>query len=48
MRNNREAFDRWAIVPRMAHGVTRRDLSVELLGTRLSSRSCWHPWAPAS
>ena len=37
MRNNREAFDRWAIVPRMAHGVTRRDLSVELLGTRLSS-----------
>ena len=22
MRNNRAAFDRWAIVPRMAHGVT--------------------------
>ena len=37
MRNNRAAFDRWAIVPRMAHGVTRRDLSVDLLGTRLSS-----------
>jgi isopentenyl diphosphate isomerase/L-lactate dehydrogenase-like FMN-dependent dehydrogenase len=37
MRNNREAFDRWAIVPRMAHGITRRDLSVEVLGKRLSS-----------
>jgi isopentenyl diphosphate isomerase/L-lactate dehydrogenase-like FMN-dependent dehydrogenase len=37
MRNNRAAFDRWAIVPRMAHGVTSRDLSVDLLGTRLSS-----------
>jgi len=37
MRNNRAAFDRWAIVPRMAHGVTSRDLTVDLLGTRLSS-----------
>jgi lactate 2-monooxygenase len=35
MRNNRAAFDRWAIVPRMAHGNTTRDLSLELLGTRL-------------
>jgi isopentenyl diphosphate isomerase/L-lactate dehydrogenase-like FMN-dependent dehydrogenase len=35
MRNNRAAFDRWAIVPRMAHGNTVRDLSVDLLGTRL-------------
>jgi lactate 2-monooxygenase len=35
MRSNREAFDRWSIVPRMAHGVTQRDLSVELLGTTL-------------
>lgn len=35
MRNNRAAFDRWAIVPRMAHGNTTRDLSVDLLGTRL-------------
>lgn len=35
MRNNRTAFDRWAIVPRMAHGNTTRDLSVDLLGTRL-------------
>ncbi len=35
LRNNRAAFDRWAIVPRMAHGNTTRDLSVDLLGTRL-------------
>ncbi len=35
MRNNRAAFDRWAIVPRMAHGNTTRDLSLDLLGTRL-------------
>lgn len=35
MRNNRAAFDRWAIVPRMAHGNTTRDLSCELLGTTL-------------
>jgi lactate 2-monooxygenase len=35
MRSNREAFERWSIVPRMAHGVTERDLSVDLLGTRL-------------
>jgi lactate 2-monooxygenase len=37
MRNNREAFDRWQIVPRMAHGITDRDLSVELLGRRLAT-----------
>nr|MCW2728064.1 lactate 2-monooxygenase [Aeromicrobium sp.] len=37
MRNNRTAFDRWAIVPRMAHGGATRDLSVNLLGTELSS-----------
>jgi lactate 2-monooxygenase len=37
MRNNRAAFDRWTIVPRMAHGVTSRDLSVEILGQRLTS-----------
>lgn len=37
MRNNRAAFDRWAIVPRMAHGVAERDLSVNLLGTRLAA-----------
>jgi isopentenyl diphosphate isomerase/L-lactate dehydrogenase-like FMN-dependent dehydrogenase len=37
MRNNRAAFDRWAIVPRMAHGGATRNLSVDLLGTRLAS-----------
>jgi lactate 2-monooxygenase len=37
MRRNREAFDRWAIVPRMAAGAVDRDLSAELLGTRLPS-----------
>lgn len=37
MRNNRAAFDRWAIVPRMAHGGATRDLSVDVVGTRLSS-----------
>ena len=37
MRNNRAAFDRWAIVPRMAHGVAERDLSVDVLGTQMSA-----------
>ncbi len=32
---NRRAFDRWAVVPRVAHGQAVRDLSVELLGRRL-------------
>jgi len=35
MRNNREAFDRWAIVPRMLRGVGARDLSTTVLGTDL-------------
>jgi lactate 2-monooxygenase len=35
MRNNRAAFDRWAVVPRMAHGEAVRDLSVQLLGQTL-------------
>ncbi len=35
MRNNREAFDRWAIVPRMLRGVGERDLSTSVLGTDL-------------
>ncbi|KHD77395.1 alpha-hydroxy-acid oxidizing protein [Actinoplanes utahensis] len=34
MRRNREAFGRWAIVPRMASGAVDRDLSVRLLGAR--------------
>ncbi|HEV2655973.1 MAG TPA: alpha-hydroxy-acid oxidizing protein, partial [Ktedonobacteraceae bacterium] len=35
MRANREAFRRWRIVPRMLRDVSRRDLSVEVLGRRL-------------
>src|SRR5258708_4787612 len=35
MRCNREAFYRWRIVPRMLRDVSKRDLSVELLGARL-------------
>ena len=35
MRANREAFYRWRIVPRMLCDVSQRDLSVDLLGTRL-------------
>ncbi|WP_018656962.1 lactate 2-monooxygenase [Actinomadura flavalba] len=34
-RFNREAFDRWRIVPRMLRDVADRDLSVEVLGQRL-------------
>src|SRR3954471_22986633 len=35
MRANLEAFDNWRIVPRMLHDVSQRDLSVEVLGTKL-------------
>jgi lactate 2-monooxygenase len=35
VRANREAFYKWRIVPRMLRDVSRRDLSVELLGSRL-------------
>lgn len=34
MERNRRAFERWAILPRMAAGAAQRDLSVDLLGTR--------------
>ncbi|MEU4690324.1 alpha-hydroxy-acid oxidizing protein [Actinoplanes sp. NPDC023714] len=37
MRNNRAAFDRWAIVPRMLRDVADRDMSSELLGTALTA-----------
>ena len=36
-RANREAFDRWRLMPRMLRGITRRDLSVSLLGQRLTA-----------
>jgi lactate 2-monooxygenase len=35
VRANREAFDRWRIVPRMLRGVGTRDLATTVLGTRL-------------
>ncbi len=35
VRANREAFRRWRIVPRFLRDVSQRDLSVELLGSRL-------------
>jgi lactate 2-monooxygenase len=37
MRANRAAFDRWRIVPRMLHDVSRRNSSIELFGRRLPS-----------
>jgi lactate 2-monooxygenase len=37
VRANREAFDRWRIVPRILRDVSRRDTSVELFGTRFPS-----------
>ena len=35
VRANREAFDRWRLVPRMLCDVSRRDLHTEILGTPL-------------
>jgi isopentenyl diphosphate isomerase/L-lactate dehydrogenase-like FMN-dependent dehydrogenase len=35
VRANREAFDRWRIVPRMLTGATTRDLSTTVLGTAM-------------
>ncbi|MCT2587799.1 lactate 2-monooxygenase [Actinophytocola gossypii] len=35
VRANREAFDRWRIVPRMLTDATARDLSTTVLGTRM-------------
>lgn len=37
MRANREAFDRWRIVPRMLRQTSVRDLSTTVLGTKLAS-----------
>jgi lactate 2-monooxygenase len=35
VRENRAAFGRWALVPRMLRDVSKRDISVELFGRRL-------------
>ena len=37
MRENRAAFERWRIVPRMLRDVSSRETAVEVLGTRLPS-----------
>lgn len=37
MRANRDAFDRWQVIPRMLHATTERDLSTRVLGTDLAS-----------
>ena len=37
MRHNREAFERWRIVPRMLHGTAERVLATDVLGTELSA-----------
>ncbi len=37
VRENRAAFERWRIVPRMLRDVSRRDTSVELFGRRLAA-----------
>jgi lactate 2-monooxygenase len=48
MRHNREAFERWRIVPRMLHGVTQRDLATSVVGTQLSSPLLLAPIGAAS
>ena len=37
VRANREAIDRWHIVPRVLHGTTERDLSTRVLDTELAA-----------
>ena len=37
MRANRDAFDRWRVVPRVLHGTTTRDLRTTILGTDLEA-----------
>lgn len=45
LRENRAAFDRWVIRPRMLAGVAERDLSTEVLGTRVAFPVLVAPWA---
>jgi isopentenyl diphosphate isomerase/L-lactate dehydrogenase-like FMN-dependent dehydrogenase len=48
MRHNREAFERWRVVPRMLQGVTQRDLATSVVGIRLSSPLLLAPIGAAS
>jgi len=42
-RANREAFDRWRIVPRMLRGAVERDLSCTVLGTEMAAPVLFAP-----
>ena len=48
MRHNREAFERWRIVPRMLRGMPQRDLATSIVGTPLSSPLLLAPIGAAS
>ena len=48
MRHNREAFERWRIVPRMLRGMPQRDLATSIVGTPLSSPVLLAPIGAAS
>jgi lactate 2-monooxygenase len=48
MRNNREGFEQWRIVPRMLQGVTERDLRISIVGTQMSSPLLLAPIGAAS
>ena len=48
MQHNRDAFERWRVVPRMLHGVTERDLTTSVLGTPLASPILLAPIGAAS
>jgi isopentenyl diphosphate isomerase/L-lactate dehydrogenase-like FMN-dependent dehydrogenase len=48
MGHNRRAFERWRIVPRMLHGITQRDLTASVLGTKLSAPLLLAPIGAAS
>ena len=37
MSNNKEAFNKWQIVPRMMSDVSKRSIAIELFGTKLST-----------
>src|SRR2546426_11255004 len=43
MRANREAFYRWRIVTRMLREISKRDLSVEVLGARVPAQGFAEP-----
>jgi 4-hydroxymandelate oxidase len=45
LRENRAAFDRWVIRPRILTGVGERDLSTEVLGTKVACPILVAPWA---